>query len=282
MFRILIIVLIIFLSSCNRGNETEKKEAIARVNKSFLYKRDIKNIVPDGISKEDSLNIVKNFINVWATKQLFIDQSKRNLTEDELHNFDKLVEDYKSTLYINAYKDAVINKSINMEVTAQDIKAYYTENLEIFNLNEELIKLRYLHLPPDYNDIVATRTRFNRFNEDDEEELLNKKLEFVAFSFEDTTWVKFDQVLNIIPILKRKVRSKLLKKGNFIQLRDSLGRYLIKIEEVLTKNETAPLTYSKPTIRQIILSKRKRELIKKLEKNITKDAIKNRQFEIYN
>ena len=57
---------------------------------------------------------------------------------------------------------------------------------------------------------------------------------------------------------------------------------MIKIKEVLKKNNVAPLPYIKPTIRQIILSKRKRELIKKLEKDITKDAIKNKQFEIYN
>ncbi len=42
-----------------------------------------------------------------------------------------------------------------------------------------------------------------------------------------------------------------------------------------------PLSYIKPTIEQIILNKRKLELIKKLEKDITKDAIKNNDFEIY-
>jgi len=276
-----VIVFLIFIS-CDNVNRQANREVVARVNEMYLYKDDIKNIVPEGISKEDSINIVNNYINIWATRQLFIDQSKRNLTETELQEFDKLVEDYKSTLYINAYKDAVINKSINMEMTDEDMATYYAENLENFNLNEELVKLRYLHLPPDYNNIVATQTRFNRFNEEDNEELLSKKLEFVAFSFADSIWVQFDQVLNKIPILKNQDRKKVLKTGKYIQLRDSLGVHMIKVKEVLKKNETAPLSYIKPTIRQIILNKRKRELIKKLEKDITKDAIKNKQFEIYN
>ena len=36
------------------------------------------------------------------------------------------------------------------------------------------------------------------------------------------------------------------------------------------------------TIRQIVINKRKLEFIKQLEKDITKDAIKNKQFEIFN
>ncbi|WP_149627305.1 peptidyl-prolyl cis-trans isomerase [Aquimarina sp. RZ0] len=262
-------------------NRQRREEAVARVNNTYLYKEEIKSLVPDGASREDSINIINNYINIWATKQLFIDQSKRNLTELELQEFDNLVEDYKSTLYINAYKDAVINKSINMEVTDQDLEAYYKENIENFNLNEELVKLRYLHLPADYNDIVATQTRFNRFNDEDKEDLLSKKLEFVTFSFSDASWIQLEKVLNRIPILKDQDRNKLLKNGKYVQLRDSLGVYMIKIKKALKKKETAPLEYIKPTIRQIILSKRKRELIKKLEKDITKDAIKNKQFETY-
>ena len=55
----------------------------------------------------------------------------------------------------------------------------------------------------------------------------------------------------------------------------------MQIKDVLFQNDTAPLDYVKPTIDQIILNKRKLELIKKLETDITKDAIKNKQFEIY-
>jgi hypothetical protein len=45
--------------------------------------------------------------------------------------------------------------------------------------------------------------------------------------------------------------------------------------------DIAPLSYIKPSLKLIILNKRKLELIKKLEKDITQDAIKNNEFEIY-
>ncbi len=277
---------LIFLSiaavSCKKFGNQMKKETIARVNQTYLYKEDIQDLVPQNASKEDSVNIVNNYINTWATRQLFIDQAKRNLTEEELKEFDELVEKYQSTLYINAYQNAVINKSINMEITEEDLESYYTQNLENFNLNEELVKLRYLHLPSGYGNIVATQRQLNRFNEEDVDELTLKKEEYLAYSLNDSTWVKLDQVLSKIPILKKQDRAKLLKSGKYMQLRDSTGVYMVKIKDVLKRREKAPLEYIKPTIRQIILNKRKLELIKKIEKDITKDAVENKQFEVYN
>ncbi|GAA4276393.1 peptidyl-prolyl cis-trans isomerase [Aquimarina mytili] len=277
-----LIILSVFVISCQNFRNRIDKEVIARVNETYLYKEDIKDLIPKGTPKTDSTNIVNNYINTWATRQLFIDQAKRNLTEQELKEFDELVNNYKSTLYINAYKNAVINKSINMEITDPDIESYYEQNLENFNLNEELVKLRYLHLPPDYDDIVATQRQLNRFKVEDVEELEGKKQQCIAYSLNDSTWIKLDQILNKIPILKKQDRSKLLKGGKYMQLRDSTGVFMIKIKDVLKRNEKAPLEYIKPVIRQIILNKRKLELVKKIEKDITKDAVENKQFEVYN
>ncbi len=282
MKHIIFISLLILISSCQSFGEQKKREAIARVNNTYLYKDEIKSLVPDNVTKEDSANIVNNYINAWATKQLFIDQSKINLTETELDEFTELVENYKNTLYINAYKNAVIKKAIQMEVTEQDMVSYYNQNLENFNLNEELVKLRYLHLPPDYGNIVATQRQLNRFNEEDVEELSGKKNEYIGYSLNDSTWIRVDQILNKIPILKKQGKSKLLRNGKYIQLRDSTGVFMVKINGVLNRNERAPIEYIKPTIRQIILNKRKLELIKKIEKDITRDAVENKQFEVYN
>ncbi|WP_025741499.1 hypothetical protein [Aquimarina pacifica] len=281
MRRYIVVLWVLVLVSCQNFENRIKKEIVARVNNSYLYKEDLKNLVPENTPSVDSSNIIKTYINNWATRQLFIDQAKLNLTEEELETFDDLVENYKNTLYINAYKNAVINKSIDMEITEQDLQSYYEQNLKNFNLNEELVKLRYLHLPADYDRIVATRKQFGRFNEEDKEELIEKKVQYLAYSLNDSTWIKLDQIFGRIPILKKQDKSKLLKNKKEVQLKDSTGIYLVKIEHFLGRNELAPLEYIRPRIRQIILNKRKLELIKKIEKDITRDAVENKQFEVY-
>jgi len=57
---------------------------------------------------------------------------------------------------------------------------------------------------------------------------------------------------------------------------------LIAVKNTLGRNDIAPLEYVRPTINQIINNKRKLALIKRLEKEIKDDAIKNKKFEIYN
>ncbi len=53
------------------------------------------------------------------------------------------------------------------------------------------------------------------------------------------------------------------------------------VNDVLSRSDIAPIEYASPTIREILLNKRKQNLIKELEKDITKDAIKNNEFEIF-
>jgi hypothetical protein len=56
---------------------------------------------------------------------------------------------------------------------------------------------------------------------------------------------------------------------------------LVAIKDVLRRNDIAPLSYIKPTIKEMILHKRKIELIRDIEKIIVKDATKNNNFKIY-
>ena len=76
-------------------------------------------------------------------------------------------------------------------------------------------------------------------------------------------------------------KEKMLKKTKFIQKQDSLGLYLVAVKDVLLRNNIAPLSYIKPTIKQMILHKRKIELIRDIEKIIVKDATQNKNFKTY-
>jgi hypothetical protein len=130
----------------------------------------------------------------------------------------------------------------------------------------------------NYNNIEQM---FKRFNAKDRKELDSLSIQFKSYSLKDSIWVRVSQVVDKIPAITSENRYELLKKTNFIELKDSLGVYLMQINDVLVRNDAAPLEYVKPTIDQIVINKRKLEIIRELEKDITKDAIKNKQFEIY-
>jgi len=205
-----------------------------------------------------------------------------NLNEKKQERFDKLVDQYKIDLYTKAYIEALVARNIDTVVTIEEAESYYNENKEVFKLNEDLIKFRYINVDENNIDIKETSKKFKRFNNDDKRVLDSISIQFKSYSLNDSIWIKASQVQDKIQVITNENKNELLKKSNFIQLKDSLGLYLMQINDVLLRNSTAPLEYVKSTIHQIVKNKRKLELIRELEKDITKDAIKNKQFEIYN
>ena len=282
MFRNIFIIIVVFaFTSCTFFKKENDRIPVAKVNDAYLYQDDIKDLVAIGTTKEDSIVLITNFINRWATQQLLMDGALLNLSEDKQEEFNKLVDQYKNDLYTKAYVEALVKRSIDTSVTELEALAYYNENKEVFKLNEELIKFRYINVDENRLDLKDITNKFKRFNNNDKAELDSISIQFKSYSLNDSIWIKVSQVLNKIPVITTENKSELLKKSNFIQLKDSLGVYLMQINDVLLRNSIAPLEYVKPTIDQIVINKRKLELIRELEKDITKDAIKNKQFEIY-
>ena len=279
---ITILVCFCSLLSCNFFKESDDRIPVARVNDNYLYEDDIKGLVAEGTSPKDSILVVNGFITRWATQLLLVDGSERNLPEEQQQEFIKLVERYKKDLFTKAYLEALVNKTMDTLVTPEEAKKVYETNKETFKLNEELIKFRYINIPLNALNKDDIENRFKRYTKKDKKFLDSISVQFKSYSLKDSTWIKTSQVMHKIPVVNAENKKELLKKSNFIQLKDSLSLYLMQINDVLLQNDYAPLEYVRPTINQIIINKRKLELIKQLETDITKDAIKNNQFEIYN
>ena len=70
-------------------NNAEDRKAIAKVNNKILYEEDIKAILPEQLTKDDSLMFVNSYINKWARQQLLLQKAKINLNEEEEESIDK-------------------------------------------------------------------------------------------------------------------------------------------------------------------------------------------------
>ncbi len=268
--------------SCDYFKQTDDRKPVARVNDTYLYEDDIDDLVAEGTSPEDSTLLVNGFITRWATQLLLVDGSQRNLPQRMQDEFNKLVEQYKKDLYTKAYLEALVKRSIDTVVSYTEANELYQSNKETFKLNDELIQFRYISIPINGVNTEDITRRFKRFSDKDKRHLDSISVQFKSFSLNDSIWIKVSQVVERIPVVNTENKKELLKKSNFIQLKDSLHLYLMHINNVRLENEYAPLEYINPTIKQIVINKRKLELIKQLETDITKDAIKNNQFEIYN
>lgn len=270
------------LTGCSYFQNSEEKKVVVRVNESYLYEEDINALINENTSEEDSALIVSNYINRWATQKLLIDRARLNLPQSKLKEFNDLVENYRNELYTSAYTSAVVTPKLDTSITNEKLENYFKDHKDNFKLGESLIKLRYISLEKDNSNLDEIKERIERFNEEDKAALNELSLQFKNYSLNDSVWVKLQTVYDKIKPLTAADRSNLLKKSNFLEVKDSLSVYLIFINDVLERGQESPLEYAKPTIKKILLNKQKLNLIKELEKDITKDAIKKEQFEIYN
>ena len=272
---------LIFLISCDLFDVQEKQrtnnEILAIVNTEKFFKKDLTILLPQNINKIDSQLLVKSYIQDWAIKKLLLEKAENNSSLETVNQIDDLVKDYKESLLINNYKEQLVKQKLDTIVTEKELEEYYLLNKENFKLNEELVKIKFLHIDNTINDKKEILKFFKSDDILDLEELEKQELSFKFHQFNDSTWTQLDNVLLKLPFSKEK----LLKKTKFIQKQDSIGLYLVAIKDVLELKSIAPLSYVIPTIEQMILHKRKIQLIRDIEKIIIKDAIQNNNFKIY-
>jgi macrodomain Ter protein organizer (MatP/YcbG family) len=275
------IVSTVILQSCDYFTiKNDTRQPVARVNNTYLYKQDLKNIFTSDITSQDSILLVNNYINNWIKQQLLLSKAQINL-ENKTEKFEYLVKKYREDLFINSYKEAVVKQYLDTKITDSDIDQFYVDNNQNFKLNEELVKLKYIKIGKDVLNKKELIKLFRSVKKEDLDSLISKELFLKSYHLNDSIWIKYSDLLVKIPIFKTDGIKQLLKKDSFIQKEDSLSLYLVAIKQVLKRNEIAPKSYITPTIKQMILHQRKLLLLRNIEETLIDDANKKQQFEIY-
>tara|TARA_B110000967_G_scaffold209247_1_gene264555 strand:- start:7257 stop:8102 length:846 start_codon:yes stop_codon:yes gene_type:complete len=268
-------------TSCDYFKVQEKEDRasdiIAIVNTEKLFRKDLKYVSPKNISTKDSLILIKSFVQNWAIKKLLLSAAVNNNSSESLKNINQLVQDYKESLLINNYKEELIKQQLDTIVAEEEVEEFYLANNDNFKLNEVLVKSKYVYFKQSKSVEKEIISLFKSDEIKAAEALERQQLSFKMLQLNDSVWLELDQILLKLPFSKEN----LLKKSKFIQKQDSLGLYLVAIKEVLHRNDIAPLSYVMPTIKEMILHKRKIELIREIEKIIVKDATKKNNFKVY-
>ncbi|WP_136150582.1 hypothetical protein [Flavobacterium sangjuense] len=274
-------LIFLMVCSCNYFKPEQKSQSIARVGKNYLYKSDIAKLVPAGTSKEDSLLLVRDFIDRWASQKLLIEAAERNLSDAKKREYNALIKQYKIDLYTSAYIEEVVKNTVDTVVSQEELKKYYEENKENFKANGTLVRLRYVNLSRENPRFEIIKNKFFNYSKKDKKFWDTYALQCKSFAMNDSVWVDMSQVYVKLPVITPENRDEIIRPGKKMQIQSNDDTYLIKVTNVLDKNQILPFEYSKPTLKEVLLNKRKLELIKKFEKDITNDAIKNNDYEIY-
>lgn len=277
---LLYIILLFILSSCNQRAEKERGIPVARVNQTTLYANDLSGIVPKDRTAEDSIRMTKDYIDNWVRQQLLLDLAEKSLTLTE-KDVEKQLREYRRSLLIYELKSNVLKQRLDTMVSDQDIQEYYDENQGNFELKENIVKVLYVKLSPETPELNNLR---RLIRSDDE----NARLELeeycsayaVNYFLGQDTWLYFNDLLKEIPIDTYNQES-FLRNNRYLELKEESYLYFIRILDFRIRESVSPLSLEQDKIRNILINKRKINLINEFEQNVFDQALKDGEFELY-
>lgn len=279
----LTLLCVLCFSACREPQvetETPSGTVVARVFDYKLYSSELRDVVPAGTAKEDSIRMAGSFINTWVREMLLVHKAERNLSAEK-KNVEKQLKAYRNSLIIYNYEKALVEQQLDTLVKEADIEKYYKEHPADFALRDNIVKVVYVKVNKNAPNIAKLRNWIRSDKPQDRKELASYCNQFAAnYYLDDASWLLFDDLLKEVPISPQSTEL-FLENNKYVEVSDSANLYLMNINGYMTRNSRSPLAFEKENIRTIILNQRKRELIDRMRDDLYREATESSDIEIY-
>ena len=274
------VTLLLLCTGCKNKPVNRNDTPVARVFNSYLYHADLRDIIPSGISGNDSATMAKDYIEKWVRNQLMLSKAELNLTDEE-KDVEQQIENYRSSLLIYAYEQSYIRQKMDTIVTDREIDDFYKQNQSNFILNRTLMRGLFIKVPSGAPELYKLRRWYRS-------EVAADIRDLEGYCFKHATlydhfndgWVNLSEVLRLLPASLSTAESA-LQSRNYLETWDAGFVYFVNAKEIHAAGTVTPLELVKNDIRSIILNKRKITLVNELESDIFLDAQNREHFNIY-
>lgn len=245
-----------------------------------LHRKDVVEQIPSGLSSQDSAAMAENIIHAWAIARLV----EKKMAES-LSNVDKDVnrelEEYRNALLRYRFEQKFIQTHLDANVTREQILEHYEANKSAYALSAPIVKVRCFRLPQKSRQRDLIFKLLKAEGEDDIAELcdLGQK---PACSYVDYG----DKWISVVDL----ARNYGMDYGTFLAKEDK--SFIVFLDEQSEENiifivdrvgfgKIPPVEYCENDIKEVIISRRRYELSKNLERNLLEEASQNGEYEIY-
>lgn len=277
-FVIFLFVNLIFVA-CSKSKE---EIPLAKVGNKTLVYSDLLLDLPDGVSKEDSIAIIKSEIRNWIMSELMAKEANKLLNKSE-KDFSRQLEDFQKSLLIFEFEKKWILNKMDTIVSDDEIMRFYNSNSSDFELKTNIMKLRFVKIKISKPDVLKEQVKRLLYSTSAKdlpvlERLCNQHAD--NYFLDDTVWLMYDDVIKEIPF------GNVLQKGSTLsskrlELSDANFEYFVLVKEIRIKDEISPLTYERDNIRLVILQQRKIDLLDSLHQQIYITATNAGTYTIY-
>ena len=138
----------IFLITFLACNEQSNQSWVAKYQDEIITNTELKAVMPKGLSTDDSLKFVNQYIKNWVKSKVLISEKDNLLSEDEIKNIELKVGKYREDLTEIMIEDK-LTASYSNTVEEKDLQQYYNDFPETFILKDDVLSYRIMKVPSD-------------------------------------------------------------------------------------------------------------------------------------
>ncbi len=276
MKNILSILTICSIIACD-SNTSGK--VIARAFGNELYDTDIADLISDDASYEDSVFFTKEFINIWVSKQVLLNEAEHILDAQEKDK-SKELEAYKHDLLSYELINKLVRQEIDTTFSDEELELYYEDNKNEFELTQNIIKLIFYKVPLNSKNLDLLWSSFRANDQSIYPTLLSLSKRGGNYYENGNSWLFFDDILKEIPINTYN-QEHYLNNHKYIRIIEGDFIYFIKINDFKTRSMLSPFVLEKRRIKEILLNKRQQELQRSIESNLLEKAYSNNHIQLF-
>lgn len=272
------LLLCVGVCSCDwvsdRKANRDNSQVVAEVNGAVLTQNGLEDIRLNHLSKEDSLRVLKRYINRWIKDELMNQRAKKKLRDDQ--TIQRMVEEYEKSLLIHKYEQELLKTELDSAISEEQIAQQYKENTSSFILDQPIYRARWIVIT---NANISVEEIKQHWEEDKEftDEKWGNLAELYAsnYNLNPNLWWEENELFSLLPT---DVKDKVTLKSPGMILRENFeedGVLLLDYIERKEGGEVAPLRFVEDKIKKYILHQRKESFLQQYRERLYKEAVNN-------
>ena len=275
-----IITAALLVCSCTLYESITKGEKVAQIGRAALYKTDLEKIIPKGIASQDSAVLVKQYIDSWAIKQLMLQKAEEQLPKED-KDVAQLLEDYRIQLLVFRYENKFVEERLDTIVKLSEREEYYNAHKGNFLGRNGVFKGRLVKMQNSSPNLQVMRKlakgRDALALEELEELAYNSAYKYSNYN---NNWVDLGIVAKDIGMPVAELQQVLDKQKEVAEVKDTVYTNILQVLDYVKPGDITPFEYNSEKIKEIIISRRKQELLSNLQRDILNDALNNNKLKI--
>jgi hypothetical protein len=263
------------------GSCTDKipEAKVAEINGKKLLLSEVKGIFPSGISADDSLALLRNYVHNWARKQLIAGIAEQHLTKEQ-KDVSQELEDYRLSLLIFRYEKLYLESRFDTLVSDAETDAFYNAAPQNFILDKPIAKALFIKVAEDIPQIRQIDRLYHSSRTEDREALsrICSNIAEIYTDF-DERWISAEFLAETLPVDSKQIETGW--NNGFFTAEANGYKYYVHLYEMRMAGAPSPVEYERENIARIIRNRRHREMLKNLENTIFNNALNHNQLKIY-